>query len=223
MMLSAALLLTLVQAPAPGAEIMYASAPRVRAMSVDDGIRALALSGDPVLANGIVVVQESPAAPIAIRTGPVDAWGCLYGLRICLHESAIVIDNRVTGVRRYVPAWSGSQVLCRQVIGYSAELGASCYGWLPGCGDLQCDLYWQQYQIAREFEETSVGLRTGKAIMAARRQEAAAAARGSSNSRSGSSLGHASPTSGGGASAGSAYSGSAARSSSGSSRVVKAQ
>lgn len=190
MMLSAALLLTLAQAPAPGAEIMSASAPRTQAVTVDDGIRALALSGDPVLANGIVVVREMAPAPVAIRSGRTDSWGCLYGQRICRHESAIVVDNRLLSVRRYVPNWPGSFMFCPPVDGYNDRIGASCQGLLPGCGYIQCDLYWRQDQIAREFEETSVGLRAGRAITAARERESGASSGASSGSRSGSSNGY---------------------------------
>lgn len=207
MILPAALFLTLVQAPAPTADLMYASIPGARAMGVDEGIRALALSGDPILATGILVTEESAPTEVAVRTGHSDAWGCVYGSRLCRHESAIVKDGSLYAPVSYV-AYAGC--------GYSptqAHAGrAICWPGHVWCLDYECGLTARQDGIAREFEETSVGLRAGRAITAARQREALAAARGSSSSPSGTSSRSSAYT----APSGGAVSAGASRSSSGS-------
>lgn len=153
MLIPVLLALSLVQAPAAAAQ----------GTQLDEDIRTLALSGAPVLARGIeVTVQETPGS-VALREGRVDAWGCVAGSYICRHESAVVQDGMVIATAR---AYGGAR---RCSLPNAASLGeALCEGQLPGCGNIQCQLFYTQRLDAWEFERTNVGLRTGKALAADR-------------------------------------------------------
>lgn len=151
--MTASILLALALVQAPNSSLAT--------VQFDADIQALALGGEPILAPGIAVKVEAPTTKVALRIGRVDAWGCLYGLAYCRHEMATITDGAALGDLFMLRAiYHGAAVSCGNSRYY-------CNGFVAGCvGFQQCQLYLIQQAQAREFVETSQGLRLGKEMAA---------------------------------------------------------
>jgi len=103
------------------------------------------LSGEPMLAPGIVVSQPS-AARATFAAGPsTDAWGCLEGVVVCRHQAVVVEDGEYQPGRPGVPTvnWSFSNASYGS---FSPMMLRGSHLFPPDCDTYaDCRMLYEQY------------------------------------------------------------------------------